>query len=57
MINPLANRGGTKELNGQRWAPRWWGILLVGLALWIATVSVAFLTGNLLLLPSALSPI
>jgi RsiW-degrading membrane proteinase PrsW (M82 family) len=52
MINPLANRGGTKELNGQRWAPRWWGILLVGLALWIATVSVAFLTGNLLLLPS-----
>jgi RsiW-degrading membrane proteinase PrsW (M82 family) len=52
MVNPLSNRGSTKELKGQGWAPRWWGILLIGLALWIATVGAAFLTGNLLLLPS-----
>src|SRR3989441_10346435 len=56
MINPVANRGGTKELNGQRWAPRWWVILLVGLALWIATVGVAFLTGNLPPPPSIVLP-
>jgi RsiW-degrading membrane proteinase PrsW (M82 family) len=52
MVNPLSNRGSTKELKEQGWAPRWWGILLIGLALWIATVGAAFLTGNLLLLPS-----
>lgn len=52
MVNPFSNRGRMREIKGQRWAPRWWGILLIGLALWIATVSAAFLTGNLLLLPS-----
>jgi protease PrsW len=36
----------------QRWAPRWWVVFLVGLALWIATVAVAGLTGNLIILPT-----
>jgi protease PrsW len=52
MVNPLSSRAGTKEAKGQGWAPRWWGILLIGLVLWVATVSAAFVTGNLLLLPS-----
>jgi RsiW-degrading membrane proteinase PrsW (M82 family) len=43
---------GTNEPTGQTWAPRWWAVLLVGLALWIATVATAFLTGNLILLPT-----
>src|ERR1700716_1220507 len=43
---------GTNEPKGQTWAPRWWAVLLVGLALWIATVATAFLTGNLILLPT-----
>src|SRR4030081_3569712 len=47
-----ASYPGTKELEGQRWAPRWWGVLLIGLALWGGTVLTAFGTGNILLLPS-----
>jgi len=37
---------------GQLWAPRWWAILPIGLALWAASVGDAFLTGNVLLLPT-----
>src|SRR5438270_11294856 len=37
---------------GQAWAPRWWGILLIGLVLWAATAADVFLTGNLIVLPS-----
>lgn len=35
-----------------RWAPRWWAVFLIGLVLWIATVGVAGLTGNLIILPT-----
>src|SRR3982074_2949612 len=34
------------------WAPRWWLVFPIGLALWIATVATAFLTLNLILLPT-----
>jgi RsiW-degrading membrane proteinase PrsW (M82 family) len=51
-MNLLPNRKETTELEGQRWAPRWWGVLLIGLALWIASLGDAFLTGNLILLPT-----
>ncbi|HYM51795.1 MAG TPA: PrsW family glutamic-type intramembrane protease [Candidatus Limnocylindrales bacterium] len=34
------------------WAPRWWAVLGVGLALWIASVVVASLTGNINLIPA-----
>jgi len=37
---------------GQAWAPRWWGVLLIGLVLWAATAADVFLTGNLIVLPS-----
>jgi ABC-type enterochelin transport system permease subunit len=43
--------GGTAELS-QRWAPPWWGVLLIGLGLWIATVVVGGLTANAILLPT-----
>ena len=46
------NRHRVNELGERSWAPRWWAVLLVGLVLWIATVATAFLTGNLILLPT-----
>jgi RsiW-degrading membrane proteinase PrsW (M82 family) len=49
MLNSASNQGG---VSGQGWAPRWWSILLIGLALWIAAIVVAFLTGNVILIPS-----
>jgi RsiW-degrading membrane proteinase PrsW (M82 family) len=52
MENILTSQKGIKELKGQGWAPRWWAVLLIGLALWGATVGVAFLTGNLIVLPT-----
>jgi RsiW-degrading membrane proteinase PrsW (M82 family) len=36
----------------QSWAPRWWLVLPIGLALWIATVATSFFTSNLILLPT-----
>jgi RsiW-degrading membrane proteinase PrsW (M82 family) len=51
-MNLLSNRNEMKELKGQRWAPPWWAVLLIGLALWIASLGDAFLTGNLILLPT-----
>jgi RsiW-degrading membrane proteinase PrsW (M82 family) len=41
-----------RKHQGQQWAPRWWGVLLVGLALWIATLGATFLTGDIILLPT-----
>jgi RsiW-degrading membrane proteinase PrsW (M82 family) len=40
------------ELKGQRWAPRWWTVLVIGIVLWIASVGVVFFTGNVILLPT-----
>jgi RsiW-degrading membrane proteinase PrsW (M82 family) len=52
MSSLQSNQVGLKQLRGQQWAPRWWGVLLVGLALWIATLGATFLTGDILLLPT-----
>jgi len=41
-----------KKINGQAWAPRWWAVLLIGLALWAAAVGAMYLTGNIILLPT-----
>jgi RsiW-degrading membrane proteinase PrsW (M82 family) len=51
-MNLLSRRTRAEELEASGWAPRWWAVLLIGLALWIATVGTAFVTGNLLLLPT-----
>ena len=43
---------GVADPVGQRWAPRWWGVLLIGLGLWIATIVVGGITSNALMLPT-----
>jgi RsiW-degrading membrane proteinase PrsW (M82 family) len=50
--NLQANTRALKKINGQAWAPRWWAVLLIGLALWAAAVGAMYLTGNIILLPT-----
>jgi RsiW-degrading membrane proteinase PrsW (M82 family) len=40
------------EETAERWAPPWWAVLLGGLALWGATIAVARVTHNIILLPT-----
>jgi RsiW-degrading membrane proteinase PrsW (M82 family) len=47
-----APTGSLADPVGERWAPAWWGVLLIGLVLWIATIAVGGLTGNALMLPT-----
>lgn len=42
----------TTAAAGQRWAPPWWAVFLIGFVLWIASVGAAFLTSDLILLPT-----
>jgi hypothetical protein len=51
-VNLLFKRRVSKEVDGQSWAPRWWVVLVVGLVLWIAAVGTAWVTTNLILLPT-----
>ncbi len=37
---------------GDRWAPPWWAVLIIGLALWAASIVAAFVTFDVLLLPT-----
>jgi RsiW-degrading membrane proteinase PrsW (M82 family) len=46
---PLANGPAAAST---RWAPPWWAVFLIGLALWIATIGAAYLTRDLILLPT-----
>ena len=49
----LFNRNrATTAVETRSWAPRWWLVFPIGLALWIATVATAFVTLNLILLPT-----
>jgi hypothetical protein len=50
-VDPFSNHQ-QEELKGQAWAPRWWAVLLIGLALWVASVGVAFFTSDVVLLPT-----
>lgn len=40
------------EAGSSRWAPAWWAVFLIGLVLWLATIGVVNLTGNLIILPT-----
>jgi len=40
------------EETAERWAPSWWVVFVVGLVLWGATIAVARLTHNVILLPT-----
>jgi protease PrsW len=52
MNNLQSNQPVLKNLNGQAWAPPWWLVLLIGVALWAAAVGTLFLTGNIIILPT-----
>jgi protease PrsW len=52
LMNKLSNQEGLRALKRQGWAPRWWGVLLIGLALWIASIGSVFLTGDIIVLPT-----
>ena len=50
--NLLSSKNAVKRLKGQAWAPPWWAVLLIGLALWIAAVASVFVTRDLIVLPT-----
>jgi len=50
--NSSSSQVALKNLKGQAWAPRWWVVLLIGLALWGAAVGSVFVTGDLIVLPT-----
>lgn len=52
MKNFASNQRALGELKGQSWAPRWWAVFLIGLALWAAAVASVFVTGDLIVLPT-----
>jgi len=52
MKNLVSNQEALGELKVESWAPRWWAVFLIGLALWIAAVGSVFLTGDLIVLPT-----
>jgi len=54
MKNLVSNQKNLGELKAESWAPRWWAVFLIGLALWIAAVGSVFLTGDLIVLPTVL---
>src|ERR1700737_4020785 len=37
---------------GPAWAPRWWAVLLIGVALWVAATGTMFVTRDIILLPT-----
>src|SRR6202035_2576214 len=47
----IPNRAAT-AIKGPGWAPRWWAVLLIGLALWIASAADVYFTGNVIVLPT-----
>lgn len=41
-----------EKLTPDRWAPPWWSVFLIGLVLWAAAIGVAYLTHNVIVLPT-----
>jgi protease PrsW len=52
MNNVLSSQVAPQKIKGQSWAPRWWAVLLIGLALWGAAVGSVFVTGDIIVLPT-----
>jgi protease PrsW len=50
--NLKTNQQVLKRVDGQVWTPRWWAVLLIGLALWAAAAGTMFVTQNIILLPT-----
>src|SRR5207237_3602545 len=40
------------EVEGRVWAPRWWAVFAIGLALWAVAVVATYVTSDVLLLPT-----
>jgi RsiW-degrading membrane proteinase PrsW (M82 family) len=52
VSNWLSRQAALKSGRGQTWAPRWWAVFLIGLALWGAAVGSVFVTGDIIVLPT-----
>src|SRR5437870_2345618 len=50
--NWLSKRVALKAVKGQAWAPRWWAVFLIGLALWAAAAGSVYVTGDIIVLPT-----
>jgi len=50
--NLQSNPQASMRVKGQAWAPRWWAVLLIGLALWVAAAATMYVTRNIILLPT-----
>jgi protease PrsW len=48
----LISKRAAAAIKGQGWAPRWWVVLLIGLALWIASAADVYFTRNVIVLPT-----
>ena len=44
----------TMSARPQSWAPPWWAVFLIGLALWAAATGATFLTGDIITLPTVI---
>ena len=52
MNNLQSNQHASKGVNGLPWVPRWWAVLLIGLALWAAALGAMYVTRDIILLPT-----
>ena len=52
MNNLLSEPVALKSVKGQTWAPRWWAVFLIGLALWAAAAGSVYVTGDIIVLPT-----
>src|SRR6195256_765610 len=52
MENVQSNQQRPQGNSNRVWMPRWWAVLLIGLALWGAAVGTMFFTQNIILLPT-----
>jgi RsiW-degrading membrane proteinase PrsW (M82 family) len=52
VSNWFSRQVALKRGTGQTWAPRWWAVFLIGLALWGAAVGSVFVTGDIIVLPT-----
>lgn len=52
MSQSFMGTAGASDVASRRWAPPWWAVFLIGLVLWVASVVAAYVTSDLILLPT-----
>jgi RsiW-degrading membrane proteinase PrsW (M82 family) len=50
----MSTPGTQLDVGRSRWAPPWWAVFLIGLALWVAAVGAVFVTQDPILLPTVI---